>query len=111
LKTKPFYLMGKEGWPVEQKLTFAGSPCSILFHFRRSETEVRYFPTIKYEEKRMEFMFKDAQIIINQRAIMLMDTVLYHFDQDLDGRKLIPFLNKRYISIPKSSEQSYFKRF
>src|SRR5690606_21465528 len=25
--------------------------------------------------------------------------------------KLIPFLKKRYISIPKSSEQSYFKRF
>lgn len=111
LQKKPFFLMSKEGWPVEQRLTFAKSPCSILFHFRRSETELRYFPTLKYEDKRLEFMFKDAQIIINQPAIMLMDSTLYYFEQELDGRKLIPFLNKRYISIPKSSEHSYFKRF
>jgi hypothetical protein len=36
---------------------------------------------------------------------------LYYFDKEIEGKKLQPFLNKRFISIPKSSEQSYFEKF
>src|SRR5690606_8331501 len=66
IKGKPLFIMSKEGWPVDQPLSLADSPCSVLFHFRRNEHEVRYFPTIKYQGERIEFMFKDAQIIVNQ---------------------------------------------
>lgn len=111
VKGKPLFLMSKEGWPVDQALSLAENPCSVLFHFRRNENEVRYFPTLKYEDERIEFMFKDAQIIVNQPAIMLLENTLYHFDQDVDGKKLGPFLNKRFIAIPKSAENNYFKRF
>ena len=103
--------MSKEGWPVEQRLTLATTPCSVLFHFRRNDEEVRYFPTIKYEGNRIEFMFKDAQVIINQPAVLLLENTLHFFDQDVDGKKLSPFLNKRFISIPRSAEKNYFKLF
>jgi SNF2 family DNA or RNA helicase len=56
-------------------------------------------------------MFKDAQVIINQPAYLLLEDVLYHFEQDLEGKKLLPFLNKRFIAIPKSSEPTYFEKF
>src|SRR5690554_5492839 len=49
IKGKPFYLMSKEGWPVDQVINLAEEPCSVLFHFRRNENETRYFPTIKYK--------------------------------------------------------------
>jgi SNF2 family DNA or RNA helicase len=111
MKGKPLFLMSKEGWPVDQALMLAESPCSILFHFRRNENETRYFPTIKYEGERIEFMFKEAQVIVNQPAFMLLGNTLHHFDQDVDGKKLIPFLDKRFISIPKSAEKNYFKLF
>ncbi len=111
VKGKPLFLMSKEGWPVDQEISLAEKSCSILFHFRRNEHEVRYFPTIKYEEERIEFMFKDAQIIVNQPAIMLLGNTLYHFEQEVDGKKISPFLNKRFIAIPKSAENTYFKRF
>jgi len=105
------YLMDKDGWPVERKIELATEPASILFHFRRNETETRYFPTIKYQNLRIEFMFKDAQIISNKPAWLLLNDVLYFFDQDIEGKKLQPFLNKRYIAIPKATEATYFEKF
>jgi SNF2 family DNA or RNA helicase len=56
-------------------------------------------------------MFKEAQIICNQPAWLLLDEVLYYFEEDVEGKKLQPFLNKRFISIPKSSEKTYFEKF
>lgn len=111
LKDRPFFLMGKEGYPADQPLQIADSPASILFHFRRNEEETRYFPTIKYEGKRIEFMFRQAQIIVNEQAWMLLDQVLYGFDQPLEGKKLSPFLNKRYISVPRATERRYYEVF
>ncbi|GAA4804098.1 hypothetical protein GCM10023231_36460 [Olivibacter ginsenosidimutans] len=108
---KPLYLMSKEGWPVEERLTIAQEPASVLFHFRRNDEETRYFPTIKFQGMRIDFMYKNAQIISNDPAWMLLEGVLYYFDQDLDGKKLSPFLNKRYISIPRNTEYNYFDRF
>lgn len=109
--SRNLYLMSKEGWPVERKLSIATEPSSVLFHFRRNLTETRYFPTIKFQGQRIEFMFKEAQIICNQPAWLLLDEVLYYFEEDIEGKKLQPFLNKRFISIPKSSEKTYFEKF
>jgi superfamily II DNA or RNA helicase len=111
LGNREVYLMSKEGYPAERKLKIADEPASVLFHFRRNEEEIRYFPTIKYKGMRIEFMFKNAEIICNQPAWMLMDDTLYHFDKEIEGKKLAPFLNKRYIAVPRSSEQSYFEKF
>ncbi|MEJ7691381.1 SNF2-related protein [Daejeonella sp.] len=111
LADKELYLMSKEGWPVERQITIAAEPASVLFHFRRGMTETRYFPTIKFQGLRIEFMFKDAQIICNQPAWLLLDDVLYYFEEEVEGKKLQPFLNKRFISIPKTSEKTYFEKF
>jgi SNF2 family DNA or RNA helicase len=111
IKDKELYVMSKEGWPVEKRIHFAEEPATVLFHFRRNETETRYFPTIKYLDNRIDFMFKDALVILNYPAYLLLDDILYDFEQDLEGKKLQPFLNKRYISIPKASEPAYFSKF
>ncbi|MBC7744296.1 MAG: DEAD/DEAH box helicase [Flavobacterium sp.] len=111
LQNKEIFLMGKEGWPAEKRLNIANEPASVLFHFRRNENETRYFPTIKYQGLRIEFMFKDAVLICNQPAWLLLEETLYSFKDDLEGKKLQPFLAKRYISIPKSSEKTYFEKF
>jgi len=112
LKAKDgLYLMDKDGWPAERKIELANEASTILFHFRRNEVETRYFPTIKYQGLRIDFMFKDAQVICNQPAWLLLNDVLYFFEQDFEGKKLTPFLNKRYITIPKATEETYFEKF
>ena len=105
------YLMDKDGWPAERKIEIATEPATILFHFRRNEIETRYFPTIKYQGNRIDFMFKQAHVVSNQPAWLLLDDVLYAFEQAIEGKKLQPFLNKRYITIPKSTEETYFEKF
>jgi superfamily II DNA or RNA helicase len=111
LTGRPLYLMSKEGWPVEKELHIASEAATVLFHFRRGPEETRYFPTLKYMGQRIEFMFKDAQVISNHPAWLLLDDTLYYFEEQIEGKKLQPFLSKRYISIPKSSEKTYFEKF
>ena len=112
LRDKPLYLMSKkDGYPAEHPLTITKEPTSVLFHFRRNADETRYFPTLKYQGQRMEFMYKGAELIIHEQAWLLLDNTLYYFDQALDGKKLSPFLNKRFISVAKSTEKRYFETF
>lgn len=111
MSNKEVFVMSKEGDPAWKKIQIAQEPASVLFHFRRGEESTRYFPTLKFQEKRIEFMFKDAHVISNLPAWMLLDDQLLFFEKDFEGKKLIPFLNKRFIDIPKASELSYFKKF
>lgn len=111
LGNKNIYQMSKEGYPAGRKLQIAAEAATVLFHFRRDDTEVRYFPTIKYQGMRIEFMFKNAEIICNHPAWMLLEDTLYHFEKEIEGKKLIPFLNKRFIAVQRSSEHSYFEKF
>ncbi|QBQ39748.1 ATP-dependent helicase [Sphingobacterium psychroaquaticum] len=108
---KPLFLMSKDGYPADQELHIADEPMSILFHFRRDDIETRYFPTLKYKGNRLDFMYKGAQVIINKQAWLLLENTLFHFDQDIDGKKLSPFLNKRYIAVPRATEKRYFETF
>ncbi|BAU55465.1 hypothetical protein MgSA37_03654 [Mucilaginibacter gotjawali] len=91
LADKPLYLMSKEGYPAEKKLQIATEAATVLFHFRRDEQEIRYFPTIKYQGMRIEFMFKNAEVICNHPAWMLLDDTLYYFEKEIEGKKLVPF--------------------
>lgn len=112
IDNKPLYLMNeKDGYPAEKKIYIAKEATSILFHFRRNEEETRYFPTLKYQGHRMEFMFKNAEVIINTQAWLLLDNMLYYFDEPLEGKKLTPFLNKRYIGVSRQTEKKYFQTF
>ncbi len=111
LGNKPLFLMSKDGYAADQPIAIAPQPASVLFHFRRNEEETRYFPTIKYNGQRIEFMYKDAQVVVNQQAWLLLENVLYHFDQPLEGKKLSPFLQRRYIAVARSTERKYFETF
>lgn len=111
IRDKPLFLMSKDGYPADQALHIADKSTSVLFHFRRNEDETRYFPTLKYDGNRLDFMYKGAQVIINKQAWLLLENTLYHFDQEIDGKKLSPFLNKRFIAVARTTEKKYFETF
>ncbi len=111
MRDRHIYQMSKEGYPAGRQLHIADEPATILFHFKRSEEEIRYYPTIKYRGLKIEFMFKGAEVICNHPAWLMLDDTLYYFDKDIEGKKLLPFLNKRYIAVPRSAEQPYFEKF
>ncbi|MCU0354603.1 MAG: DEAD/DEAH box helicase, partial [Cytophagales bacterium] len=84
---------------------------TVLFHFRRNETETVYFPTIKYGGEKVNFQFQNAFIVCDEPAWMVLHDKLYSFAKEVDGKKLRPFLNRSNIIIPKSVEETYYQKF
>ena len=111
LVSKEVFEMGNDGYPAAKPVKVLEEPATVLFHLRRNETETRYFPTIKLRGERVEFMFKGAEMVCTQPAWMLLNGELFFFKKLKDGNKLRPFLNKRFISIPRSAEAAYFEKF
>lgn len=112
LQNKPIYVMGKDGNPASQNVRIADQKASVLFHFRRDPAlGTNYFPTIKCGEERVEFKGNNGVLLVNQPAWLLNEGVLYSFEKNVDGNKLKPFLHKKYIHIPTSTEATYFQKF
>ena len=111
LAGKQVFIMGRDGEPTWREIGMAPTKASILFHFRRNEDGTHYFPTIQYQNQRLDFQYKDAVLVCLQPAWLLLGNLLYSFRTDVDGRKLLPFLKKKFIVVPRQVEESYFQKF
>ncbi|GAB2774982.1 MULTISPECIES: DEAD/DEAH box helicase [Hymenobacter] len=111
LQGKQVFIMGKDGEPTWREMGVAPERASVLFHFRRNEDSTHYFPTIQYQGQKLEFQYKNAVIVCEQPAWLLLGDTLHNFHNDVDGKKIKPFLNKKFIVIPRQVEDSYFQRF
>ncbi len=111
LRGKKIFILGKEGNPTSKEVHVAEQKSTVLFHFRRDDDKVRYYPTIKYKGERVEFSQREGVMITKRPAWLLVNGMLYNFEKNVDGNKLQPFLNKRFIMIPKASEAKYFEKF
>ncbi|MFY0650514.1 MAG: DEAD/DEAH box helicase family protein [Cyclobacteriaceae bacterium] len=111
LKDKMLFEMGIDGEPTWKKIEVLQEPATVLFHFRRNEDNTHYFPTIKYAGEKVEYQYKDGYILCNEPAFMVLENKLYHFAKNIDGNKIKPFLNKKFIAIPKAIEDNYYRKF
>jgi SNF2 family DNA or RNA helicase len=117
IQGRPFYIMGNDGNPAWQQIEWKPEPARVHFHFIRNEDSTHYFPIIRYpteqngETVRVEFQFKDALMICDEPAYLLVGHQLYHFSKQVDGKKLRPFFTKNHIVIPRNIEQQYYERF
>ncbi|WP_375585141.1 SNF2-related protein [Cyclobacterium xiamenense] len=111
IKHKRLFEMGNDGNPVWKEIEIMPEKASVLFHFRRNEENTHYFPTIKYKGEKLEWQYKGSYLICHQPAWLVVDSRLFSFEKDVDGKKLLPFLNKKFIVIPKKVEESYYQKF
>lgn len=111
LGEKMLFIMGSDGNPAWQRVYRVAEKANVLFHFRRNEDNTHYFPTIKCGHEKLEFQNKGAIIICNEPAWMIVGNKLYNFEKNVDGNKLRPFLNKKFILVPRSVEDTYYKKF
>ncbi len=111
LQGKRLFEMSNDGEPAGKEIVVLPGQASVLFHFRRNEESTLYFPTIKYDQQKIEFQQKNAYLICKEPAWMVLENKLYSFEKEVDGNKLQPFLNKKFIIIPKKVEDSYYRKF
>ncbi|NMM46955.1 DEAD/DEAH box helicase [Marinigracilibium pacificum] len=108
---KRLFEMGSDGEPAWKEIFYQEKAASILFHFHRNEDNTHYWPTIKHNGVKVDFSYKDAYILCNEPAYMVVEGRLYHFEKNPEGKKLIPFLRKKFILIPGKIEETYYEKF
>ena len=108
---KMLFEMGNDGEPAWRQIEIAEEKASVLFHFRKNEDNTHYFPTIKYAGEKLDFQYKGAYVICKEPAWLILENTLYSFEKDVDGNKISPFLNKKFIVIPKEMEDTYYRKF
>ncbi|HEV7379249.1 MAG TPA: DEAD/DEAH box helicase [Dyadobacter sp.] len=111
LEGKSLFIMGSDGNPLWKELVWESEKATIRFHFVRNEDNTHYFPTIRFQFEKLEFQYKNAILICEDPAWLLIDNHLYHFDGDVDGKKIKPFLSKKFIAIPGNVEEQYYTKF
>lgn len=111
LEDKLIFEMGSDGEPTWKQVFIAERKATVLFHFMRNDDNTHYFPTIKYDGEKLDFQYKNAIIISNSPAWLLLGDKLYTFEKNVDGNKLRPFLNKKFIVVPRKMEETYFEKF
>ncbi len=108
---KLLFEMGNDGEPTWQKIEVLDPTSTILFHFRRNEDNTHYFPTIKYNGEKVDFLGKKAYIVCKKPAFLVCENKLYSFSKYVDGHKLVPFLKKKFVVVPKKVEDHYYRNF
>lgn len=108
---KQLFEMGNDGEPTWKPIEVLEPTSTILFHFRRNDDNTHYFPTIKYKDEKIEFQGRKSYIVSKAPAFLVCDDKLYSFSKYVDGNKLVPFLKKRFVVIPKKVEDTYYRKF
>jgi len=111
IEGKMLFEMGKDGEPTWKQIKISEEKASVLFHFRRNEDNTHYFPTIKLNDEKVHFYQNESYLLCKEPAWMVVGDTLFTFEQEVNGAKLKPFFQKKFILIPKNVEETYYKKF
>ncbi len=107
----PLYWSGIAKEAMDHPVKFVNEPASVLFHFRRDETGTNYFISVKQGGEKVQFYQNESEVLTNQPAWLLTPSHLVFFNSFVDGKKIKPFLNKKFIHIDPHQEASYMEKF
>lgn len=111
LAGKMIFEMGRDGEPAWKQIHYQNDKATVLFHFRRNEDNTHYFPTIKFAGEKLEWQYNGSYLVCNEPAWLVCGNKLIQFAKNVDGHKLKPFLNKKFIVIPRKVEETYYQKF
>ncbi|RLD68608.1 MAG: ATP-dependent helicase [Bacteroidetes bacterium] len=98
----------------EDKIAIQSGFSETVFNFSKEEEESNYFLTVKHGQSEINLYNKAGHIITNSPCSILLENILYFFKPEpegIDGKKILPFLVKEHIIIPKKAEKKYFETF
>lgn len=111
LEGKPLFTMSNDGYPAYKPVKMLQEKATVYFHFKRSDEGTLYYPTLKLRGQRIDFQFRHATLVGQDPAWILLDGELFTFTEPIQGMKLKPFLNKKFISVPRNKEEEYVEKF
>jgi len=102
----------------ESTFLYPGSLLSVqeeltepLFHFIRGENQTTYRLQVRFKDLSLNLKDPRNFILTSQPCRFLYQNLILSFPEGFDGKKLLPFLSKTEILIPRSTEKKYFETF
>ncbi|TDN98419.1 DEAD/DEAH box helicase [Sunxiuqinia elliptica] len=80
------------------------------FCFERNDEGTRYSLAIEHEGKPLNIRNKNLAIVTSQPCSFVWQNKMFLF-RHISAKKLLPFLDKEFIQIPKAVEDKYFETF
>ncbi|MBO3698716.1 DEAD/DEAH box helicase [Roseivirga sp. E12] len=108
---KRIFEMGRDGEPAWKELSWEDEKATVLFHFRRNDDNTHYFPTMKHKGEKVEWQYNGSFLVCHEPAWLIVGNKLLRFAKNVDGKKLRPFLNKKFIVVPRKVEETYYEKF
>jgi superfamily II DNA or RNA helicase len=111
LSDRPVFLASATNNPTDLAVEVCRDHATVLFHFRRDEEGINYFATIKHRDEKLEFSCNGSQLFTINPPWMLVGNKLVRFRKGFDGKKIKPFLERKFIHIEKRQELDYMRKF
>ncbi len=111
LMGKRLFEMGTDGNPVWKEIIVNAERATVLFHFYKNPENTHYWPSIKFKSEKLDWQYKCGYLICKEPAWLVVNQQLYSFEKGIDGKKLQPFLNKKFIAVEKRFEETYYSKF
>ncbi|MBC8005746.1 MAG: DEAD/DEAH box helicase [Verrucomicrobia bacterium] len=92
----------------EIKVNRTFSDCT--FYFNRTDHGTKYNLKINHEGKPIELHNRNIKMVCTQPCSLVYLNQLYVF-KHLSGKKLVPFLTKEALTIPRQAEDKYYQTF
>jgi len=80
------------------------------FHFERTEIQTRYMLKVKLDGKELPLSENTCTVVTNDPCLLLYRNQLVAFEK-LNAKKLMPFFEKDYVSVPNTIEDKYYSGF
>ena len=101
-------------WPSlydDHTISFTDSPAEMNLVFNRTDEGTKYTLHAAHDDNILDLHAAGTTIITEEPCFLLHGKKLYHFDEEVSGKLLKPFLQKTAIHIPKHIEHAYFNGF
>lgn len=110
-KTRLFFKQAKYSNLYDEDLIEVPDHFSrATFCFERNESGIRYQLEIKHGNDQLNILHKNLTIVTSEPCSFVWQNKLYLF-RYISAKKLVPFLEKEVISIPKQVEEKYMETF
>ena len=81
-----------------------------VYYFERNETQTRYQLKVFLDDKQISLSARNCRIVTNNPCLMLYQNTLVVFEK-LNAKKLMPFFEKDYVTVPNTIEDKYYSGF
>ncbi len=83
---------------------------NVIFNFNRNHDGIKYFLNIRYNDEDISLAGKSGFVLVNDPCVLVFENRIFQFD-DIDGKKLLPFFNKKSIIVKKETEVKFLETF